>query len=270
MANRQTPTTGEQRKMPVRPYGIEIESPEVAAVIRTLQDANFGLTIDGSVTSPDCECDCDSCEHSCNCEHCSITNGYDDPEHCGDCQANECQTPIQYEPQLTERVRRALVELHDINSEDLENGGHIHINAPDLTAKQGGLLQTVWFRVAELYAELIGREPNGYCELRTPAKNYGEQFDGERMNAVNLTNVARFWNGEGVNDYNHNGTQDTSRKWTVEFRQFASTADPEIIERRAQLCRALVDYIISGGAPYWILRAETAEELAEVIDLANH
>lgn len=256
--------------MPVRPYGVEIETPEVAQVVSYIYEAGGNVTIDGSVNQNDCECDCEQCAHSCNCERCDITNGYESNECCGDCTANEAQTPIQYEAKLSPKIRHALEMLHDINTEDLENGGHIHVNAPDLTAKQGGMLQIVWHKVAELFADLIGREPNGYCELRTPARNFGEVFDGERMNAVNLTNVARYWNTDGVNQYDHNGAQDTRHRWSVEFRQFASTANPDTIEKRAQLCRALVDYIINGGAPYWIMRAETADELAEVLDLANH
>lgn len=250
----------------VRPYSVEIETPEIAQLASTLESAGITLDRDGSVTEPDCYCDCDECEHSCDCRNCDITNGYDSPNHCGDCVANECQVPKIITAKLPGRIREALEELHEINTEDLENGGHIHINAPDLTTAQANALQRVWTKVDELLRdELIHRAPFHYCEL--VERNQTEPNTTDRNLAVNLTN----WDNHRQRAEAMNADKfSTTYKWTVEFRQFASTANPELIERRAQLCRALVDYIADNRPTYWLFRAQTAEELLSVLEVERH
>jgi hypothetical protein len=260
-----------------RRWGFEIETPEVGALAYALDDNGFRVYHDGSVTAPDCECECNSCAHSCNCEHCQINDyGLD---HCGECQANEAASPVNFKPS-PDHQREVLDQLHAYNTEDLENGGHIHIEGRDLTIRQMLQIGKYWGKVAQLLPDLVGRD---YCEdYAQDAREWPESERlGVRMVAVNFTNLVS-WNsrGEQVNRYsaeearslnrNPKGAPTDTYKSTVEFRQFASTAHAPTIYARAAVCRALVDYFASGQPAYWIARATTAEELLEALQPESH
>lgn len=264
-----------------RRWGVEIESPEVGRVAYMFEDEGWHIHRDESVTTPDCDCDCESCQHSCDCDRCDIRNGYDYPDHCDNCQSNETASPVKYRQQFTESERDALAELHRYNTEDMENGGHIHIEARDLTIQQVGLVMKGYLKLEAIFGNsLTGREFNHY------ARNFSEWDENdklaERYCAVNATNLVR-WNryGGGFRTWaddpdrpainqNPKGAPMDTWKTTLEFRQFASTARAEVIEARASMMRALVDYFAQGGAWYWLARCETKTQVLELLEPTNH
>lgn len=264
-----------------RRWGFEIETPDISRYYSALESEGFSVVTDASVDYTECSCTCDQCEHECDCPNCDIRNGYDSPDHCGDCQANEASSPVLYRRHLAEGARDALEALHDDNSADMENGGHIHVEARDLTIRQISTIQSLYLKLADLMPSAFGRGFNHYAE------DFEEwnQMDrlGERYCAVNATNLVRYsWNGNvpkvwaddadrrelrGMNAY---GAPVDTFKTTLEFRQFASTANADIIEARAMLVRSLVDYVANGGAPYWVTRCTTSAELLQVLEPYNH
>lgn len=263
----------------VRRWGFEIETPEVGQVGHILDDAQFSLTCDGSVTEGDCSCDCDECSHSCDCSNCRITNGWDSPDHCGNCTTNEASSAVQMYGAPSAKMRQALGELHGINSEDMENGGHIHVDARDLSVSQIEAVIKIWEKVTDTIPRLAGRERNEYCERNS---DYGDQHDRltAKMRAVNAsalvqgqwTNKLTAWKDEPTRPAlgeSVKGPFDGYRT-TLEFREFASTARAEIIFARASIVRAIVDYVSEGHAPYWILRSQSEEELIQELKPLEH
>ena len=270
-----------QNQTDTRRWGVEIESPEVGRVAYMFEDEGWRTCVDESVTSPDCDCDCDSCEHRCDCDNCEIRNGYQEPDHCDHCRTNETASRVKYRQQFTDAERDALAELHRYNSEDMENGGHIHIEARDLTIQQVGLIMKGYLKIEGILGvQFTGRE---FCHYARDFSEWDETDRlGERYCAVNATNLVRWgryssrftaWADDPDRpalNTNPKGAPSDTWKTTLEFRQFASTARAEIIEARASVCRALVDYFADGGAWYWLARCQTAKEVFELLEPRNH
>lgn len=263
----------------VRRWGFEIETPEVGQVGHILENAQFTLSCDGSVTESDCNCDCDQCVHDCNCDNCRIANGWDSPDHCGNCTTNEASSAVQMYGLPSQQMREALAELHDINTEDMENGGHIHVDARDLSIAQIEAVIKLWEKVTDTMPRLAGRERNEYCERNS---DYGDQHESltAKMRAVNAsalvqgawTSKLTAWKDEPTRPAltpNIRGPFDGYRT-TLEFREFASTAKVGHIFARASIVRAIVDYVSEGHAPYWLLRCQDEAEILQELKPLEH
>jgi len=267
-----------------RRWGVEIESPQVASFETSCSGWRrpWNLTNDESVDEPECECECGDCLHECDCGFCDFTNGYGDLDHCGDCRANELVSPVMFTALFSDEERRELHRIQEkIERHDKETwGGHIHVEARDLNLFQVGMVQRAWLKCYQLLGEsFTGRDYGNYC------RDFEEWGDRDRLDerycAVNVTNLVRYGMG-GFNVWaddpdrrelatlNPKGAPLDQCKTTIEFRQFAGTADPNLIEYRASWCRAIVDYFANGGAWYWIARCETAEQLGELLQPAQH
>ena len=270
----------------VRRWGVEIEHPDVS-LFSNGQLERWARVYDNSVRQNDCECECEACVHDCNCNQCEITNGWGSEDHCEDCTANEASSPVMLKQRFSDWERRELAELQErFEMEDHHLwGGHIHVEARDLTIPQIGAVQKVYLRVYDILGErLTGRDFIVQFAEDYRNMNERERF-AERMLAVNVTNVVRWlgWNDTPVTIGEHPDYpefQDTNptgpmssrdeRKSTIEFRHFQSIADPDIIEARASICRAIVDYVASGSALYWLLRCETKEQLFDLLQPELH
>lgn len=254
-----------------RRFGVEIETPEAGSI----KAEGFEKTHDPSVADGDCDCDCDSCSHSCDCGNCSITNGYDENEHCGDCYANELALYYSEGTDSTANgfIRRACVELQNAGSDHYDHyrdhpyGGHIHVEARDLTPLQVGLLMRYYRHAQTLFSEqdFFGRDTNDYCshisesDIEQTVK--GWQID--RMTAINTQNYFAF----RYDVENGRKRPDQKAKSTLEFRQFASTNNWQLTLARVAFCVALVDYTAQGLAPYWLLRTKTWQDFAKEIKM---
>ena len=249
-----------QTEEPCRRWSYEIEASNLGAVSADLQNLGLNTNHDPSVTDADnCECDCDSCNHSCDCDNCSITNGWDDPSHCGDCSDTET-APSSNQPVLTThdgtRLTQATRLLSRVAEIDDTCGGHIHVNAIDLSAQQVASVMRMWSAGARLLPELIGRDYNHYAEAMTEADIkdiLSEYASAERYRAVNALNWVQ------------NKTEGT--KTTLEFRQFAGTLDPQVIVARGYLCRALVEHAKANRPIYWVVTATAPEALLRELGL---
>lgn len=267
----------------VRRWGVEIEHVRAGAMGAF---SNWELSNDESVETPDCACECWDCYHSCDCPNCDINNGYDYPEHCGDCQGNELVSPVLYSPKFTDYDRRQLAEIDlaisDDDRADEELGGHIHIEGRDLSIQQLLTVQKIWLMAVRHFGrELTGRDFGRF------AKDFERWSDTDKMVerycAVNLTNLVRLeWNADKAKAWADDPDRQELRsleakgaptdyyKSTIEFRHFGTTANPNELEMRASVCRAIVDYAKSGQAIYWLARCETAGEFLEVLAPQHH
>lgn len=250
-----------------RRWGFEIENREWNRYANDLERSGFSLHTDSSLEY-ECQCDCDSCEHDCNCSNCDITEGYRDPDHCEEsaCIGNELVSPVYYEPSPSKlkKVEEYGDLLSSYSWNDDNAGMHIHIEARDLSVSQAQNLLTIWNRFVRLseqdYFGFFGRHPNNYC--RKMDKKLHQASD--KMQQVNFQNVFSFdgWAGivEPKNRPVHTspyGVQCDTYKTTVEFRGFAPTYHAKVIEERARFCRAVVEYVAQGLPPYWLLRHKT-------------
>ncbi len=251
-----------------RRFGVEIETPHASKI----EADGFDKTHDPSVADSDCECDCDSCNHSCDCGNCSITNGYDDNEHCGDCTANELALLYSYGTRTDGQgaIERTCKELQEVDSDHTDHyrghpyGGHIHTEARDLTPRQVASVMRLYNKAEALYpAEFFGRETNDYCsaigKYAMDMTSNGCEID--RMSAINTQNyfAYRYQLQRGYIN------EQSKFKSTLEFRQFASTNDWKMTLTRVAFCIALVEFAKNNSAIYWALRSTTWQEFAKVI-----
>lgn len=246
-----------------RRWSFEIESNDSGSATDELEALGMDAHNDGSV-STDCECDCGDCEHSCDCPNCSIANGYDSVDHCGDCLNNEF-APDNSHPVITSTWNGKIEQACDYiqgagGRTDSDTGGHIHIDGTGLTPRKVATAIRIWRKVAELMPDFIGR---GYCSFADEITEYElEAFDtlatytGERYRAINANNLGGQFRGRADNYKN-----------TLEFRQFAGTLDHRQIIARGFLCRAIVEMAISNSGIYYILRSTTAEQLLSELGL---
>lgn len=250
-----------------RRWSYEIETVSIREVADKLNNLGFATHHDASVqdeygNEAECECDCEDCQHSCDCNNCSIADY--DQDHCGNCQSTEA-APSDHKPVLTtkdgERLAKASWLLADADVNDT-TGNHVHVNADDLTAKQIAQVMKIWHRVQTLLMPLIGRS---YCNYAKEIGAYEiETTEGGRTSdrylSVNpqgaINNIERLAMGYG-----------RGHKTTIEFRQFAGTTDAGLIIARGYLARALVEYARKDIAPYWLNRCETAEQLLNELGL---
>lgn len=262
----------------VRRWGYEIETPEVGRFAYTLEDLHFTCTHDGSVMEPDCDCDCDSCSHDCNCDNCAINNGWNDPDHCDSCRTNEASSPVQFYAKAHPKVAEVLADLHEANTEDMENGGHIHIEGRDLSITQIETIIKLWERLVDTMPEITGRHRNEYCERNS---DYGDTVERlcVKMRAVNASGLVRTdwgasnpftWTDQDKGLIPQVQGRHEGRRTTLEFREFASTASYPVIHARASIVRALVDYVAQGHAPYWLLRCQTGAQWLEELKPEEH
>lgn len=256
---------------PVRRWGWEIESPQIARVrtLRTYSEVE-GLEFvhDGSVSADDCECECSDCSHSCDCEFCDRSEYYD-PDHCGTCQTNEVSSR---EPMTTASLAKwdtflGTLEARWVESADYGEdwGGHIHIEARDLTKRQSVNVAVIAQQLFEVAPDWFTGEPDRYNE---PQDRYQlEQFVRDQRTGQELgrSRWVSFYNLRGVAEPYQIGDRNDYRKTTIEFRRFRSTPARELIEFRALVMRAVVDYCQQGKALYWVTRSKSFREMIETL-----
>ncbi len=249
-----------------RRYGYEIETPQVARYASDIADAGFEITVDGSVDTEGCDCGCSYCSHACDCPNCGFDSW--DLEHCGICEANEASSPVCYTPKPAIGLG-VLSDLHEINRQDMDNGGHIHIEARDLSAAQVAAVMKAWRKIYELLPDLVGRDYNQWAgEMTEDNQKWGEA----KHIAVNARMISYYRESLATGSYNLSpyGQPTDSLRTTIEFRQFASTAHAPTIYARASVCRALVDYMAENRGLYYLLKVESASELLELLQPERH
>jgi hypothetical protein len=201
-------------------------------------------------------CDCDTCEHSCDCEHCDRTNGYYDNDPCEESQFTEI-SPNKYSKVITPdhegNILRACQILDEAGATvDESTGGHIHIDAREMTVRQVSNLMKVWHTIQEHLPEIVGRtyrEANGFADPTTEydlrAIENGEQTSRGAINPNNYLNHK----------------QNSMYKNTLEFRQFSGTLDPDLIMMRGLLARKLVEYCERQFSIYYLLNAGSPDKI---------
>lgn len=272
----------------VRRWGFEAEHPvieEARSLVGYQAKMHFDFVNDPSVDSDqsDCECDCRDCTyHECNCDNCDDYN--DDPDHCSDCQTvNELCTA---EPVL----RAWMPELEDLleKCQEVEDGlreignrwgdptgerwsGHIHVEARDLTRRQvltALAVSDIVFKLAPQW--LLGWEDtynrSKISDSQKAEFRAGKRYSMPRDVAVSATNV------QGLDLPQAYEVGDTSwGKTTLEFRLFRTTFDPELIQIRASLSRAIVNYAKKNEfGLYWLAKCESFEQVLEELDFGRN
>jgi hypothetical protein len=251
-----------------RRYGFEIENSELSRHAYAIEMNGFRLTQDSSVDT-ECVCDCNTCDHQCDCEHCNF-NYYGD-EHCGDgaCGGNEMASPVLWKnltDSQTELLERLSEKLGDYSKRDESAGMHIHVEARDITMHQAKNLMTIWQHFTEVIdrdADFRGRHANQYCRENNPRRL---AHNSDKMLQINFRNVFSFdsyaeivesyWMNRITNPSPYGEPTDTC-KTTIEFRGFAPNFDSAIIEARTKLCRYLVEWVANDLPAYWLLKQKS-------------
>jgi len=244
-----------------RRWSYEIEALNMGSIASDLDRIGFTTHNDGSVSEQECECECDSCAHSCDCDYCDRA---DYGDHCEECGTNEI-SPADFKPCLTTKDGGRLIETRNLFNRanvytDDTCGGHIHINATDISPRDAVNMVKIWRKVETLFPEIIGRTETNFAEPNTD-HDIANLEDGsfhslERYRALNFTNIRNFWE-----DNRH------THKSTIEFRQFAGTANIDLIIASGYLCRAIADTAKQTASLYWVYRSQTAEELLKALGL---
>ena len=244
----------------VRRWSYEIEANELGRVGAELVQLGYEIKSDSSVNERWEDCTCDTCDHDCNCNSC----GYDswDSEKCEESQATEA-TPTTLTKVLTAddngRLERATELLKDSGAYvDSSCGGHIHIDAKEMTPQQVGRVMRLWDTIQDKLWMIVGRtysEAEGYAD-RVEHYDIEHIERGEETNrcAVNPNNYLRHKNNSGI-------------KNTIEFRQFSGTLDSELIMLRGLLCRRLVEHAEKNLPIYYLLNAQTPEQVLRELNL---
>lgn len=256
------------QKAEQRRYGFEIENSELSQHAYEIEREGFRLSQDSSVDY-DCNCDCDTCEHVCDCEHCTY-NDYDQ-DHCGDgaCGGNELVSPTLWE-NLNESQTAILESLSDslgdYSKRDPHAGMHIHIEARDINLHQARNLLVIWqhfIRNIDKDADFRGRAENQYCRENNARRL---SANGDKMLQINFRNIFEFDSyAEIVEERPYlkrinqspYGEPTDKDKTTIEFRGFSQTFDPAIIEARTKLCRYLVEWVANDIPSYWLIKERT-------------
>jgi hypothetical protein len=245
----------------VRRWSFEIEANYLGASYWELRDlGRYDLKGDSSVNYLWTDCDCDTCNHDCNCERCD--RDYYDSDPCEESQIAEVAPLNHYA--ITTADGDTLAEVCRIiksngGSVDESTGGHIHIDAQDMTIKQIANLMRVWDRVQELLPELVGRsyqEAQGYADPL-------DRSDIERMERGDYPPRSCI---NAINAYNYR----LSGEWhknTIEFRQFSGTLDSGLIQLRGLVARRLVEYFEKGNPPYYLMNAKDANQVLSELGL---
>lgn len=256
----------------VRRWGFEIESPIIGRVKGDSYWANYeGLAFcsDGSLSGGDCDCECSDCYHSCNCDNCDRSDYLD---HCGDCGTNELSSSEPVTTPTLDRWADFLDKLRD-SWEPVENygenwGGHIHIEARDLTKRQAGNVAIVGTHLFTIAPDWFSGGEDGYNEPLDRRQIQGfirDEFSGYNTNRAAWVSIHNLQTSEPM-PYQVGDPSD-GRKTTIEFRAFRSTADRLLIEFRALVARQLVEYCQKNGQIYWLTSCRDFGKFLEVLGI---
>jgi hypothetical protein len=259
----------------VRHWSYEAEHIAIARTRQRSGQASarpFQFVLDGSVSVDYdvCECACSSCTyHSCNCDNCDDYN--DDPEHCSDsdCTANEICPREPLSTYWNDTHSPFLNDLADeaerFSYEDFGRlGGHVHVEARDLTRRQAVNAVVIAEHLFEIAPEWFTGEPDTYNNKnnRKTLEGWVQGTEHPRRDAfVSLNNLS--WRNE-PEGYEVGDTWD-NRKTTIEFRRFRTTFSPMLLAVRGAVARAVVAYAKTNPSIYWVTReADFGKLLAEL------
>jgi len=249
----------------VRRWGWEIETPiigEQRARSDWRETDGLRFESDPSLSGSECECDCSDCYHSCNCDNCDRSDYLD---HCESCATNEVST---YDPVMTgtlDQWARFLERLED-NWSPVENwgenwGGHLHIEARDLTKRQAVNVVVAGCHLIDLAPNWFTGGEDNYNDrpdrdrLESCVRGEVSPYNTKRQSWISITNLPSEPMPYKVGD------QPDGRKTTIEFRVFRSTPNRRLIEFRALVSRKLVEYCQRGGQIYWLTSAKSFEQI---------
>jgi hypothetical protein len=256
----------------VRRWGFEIESPIIGQVKSDSDWRDYeGLAFcsDGSLSGSECECECSDCYHSCNCDNCERADYLD---HCGDCEQNELSCSDPMNTATLDRWSKFLDKLQRDWS-PVENwgenwGGHIHVEARDLTKRQSANVVIAGERLFQIAPDWFTGGRDDYNEPLD--RRHVEGFARDEIGGYN-TNRASWISIHNLRASEPQPYQPGDRfdntKSTIEFRAFRSTADRKLIEFRALVARALVEYCRKGGQIYWLTSAQDFGKFLKVLGI---
>lgn len=248
-----------------RTWGFEIETPDAdnvhALIDYNLRREHLEFKGDGSVERADqdgCECDCSDCSHSCDCDHCDLTNGYRDPDHCG---GSACNGTGEYQEitsigGISTTHPEALAILDDAGLADCETndttGLHIHLGSADLTPEQVARVISTYRQALHILDPLAGR--SGVYYAQAPRLEHSEDarqgYASEKYRAVNTAT------------HFHTGGY---RPQTIEFRQHAGETNTAFIRAWAILLMEIVEFAKGNASVYWIGGARDLNHLRTLL-----
>lgn len=265
---------------PVRHWSFEAEHVGIA---RARSNANyrdyvpFSFVIDGSVdTEFDyCDCSCRDCQyHECNCDNCEDYN--DSPDHCADesCTANEFSPsrPLAtvWNEEFTPFIEACSESAERYSYENYARlGGHVHVEARDLTRRQAVNAVIIAEHVFRIAPEWFTGEHDDY-NSQNDRPSLAEWATGKgsarRDTWASLSNLN--WQKDPMS-YTVGAEWDRC-KTTIELRRFRTTFSPDILKIRGGFARALVAYAKTDAPIYWATRSSNFAEVMAELGFGKH
>ena len=249
-----------------RTWGFEIETPDAdnvhARIDYELRRQHLEFKGDGSVSREngdyDCECSCDQCAHSCDCDNCDITNGYTSLDHCGD---SDCTGSGEYQEitsigGLTTTHPTALDILAESGLSDCETndttGLHIHLGSADLTPAQVARVISAYRQALPVLDILAGRS-NVYYAQAPQLAHSEDARQGYRSEKYRAVNTATHF---------HDGSY---RPKTIEFRQHEGETNVKKIRAWAMLLIEIVEFAKGNASVFWLGGARDLTHLRQLL-----
>jgi len=143
-------------------------------------------------------------------------------------------------------------------------GGHLHVEARDLTKRQAQAVVLIGERLFDLAPEWFTGEPDRYNEKQDRGRLQEFATSNSDRNHTNRSSWISVYNLRQSEPMPYTiGEPHDYRKTTIEFRRFRSTADRQLIEFRALVCRKLVEYAKNNQSIYWLTSAKNWESILQ-------
>ena len=264
----------------VRRWSFEAEHECIARAkhfARWSDYSDFTTEIDGSVDCDYdyCDCSCRDCVyHDCNCENCEDQN--DSPDHCSDesCTANEIspRSPLRtFWDAKYNGFLQSCEEIEDNYSADYSRlGGHLHIEARDLTREQSRNVLLMMERIYQISPEWFTGEHDDYNNA--PDRRELAEYVTKQRNYLDRAWTTSLYNLQFPEpmDYDMQSLEWDGRKTTIEFRRFRTTFNSGILAIRGGVARAVVAYAQTNAPIYWVMKCQSFEEVLEAIGFGSH
>ena len=257
-------------------WGYEIESNTMNDIYNTAQFTpefrnchGLDWQADGSVSDEsesanngeDCECSCDECEHSCDCNNCSIESY--ELDHCHE---SDCYGSSEYQEvasigglETTHPNTLDLLDQWGLNRATFneDTGIHIHIGSAHLTAPQVANVLTAYRLASPIINDIAERVGVYYAQA------HDEQIENDCRQGAGTS--SKYY---AVNTCSHFSTH---RAQTIEFRQMAGTTRTDLrqtdrVRAYAEILRLLVTYATKPAPKlYWITKATDLTSLIRLL-----
>jgi len=163
-------------------------------------------------------------------------------------------------------------DSNDISEQSQDWGFHTHIDARDLTIRQVGSVVRLGTYAMKQWGNAFGADTDGYNPHATDNEiEHNSNGEWRSRCGVNATPIlAYFKNYQEADRQDPTDYPNTSRKATIEFRNFRATDNGILHLSRVAVARAIVDYVVEGKPVFWLLRETDLEKFLTELEVWKH